>query len=947
MAISDNKITNAEIAEVHVQAAPDTLTGSAQQNKAVFDAYSDLIKEKHNSLIDDIDGEYASNWRNGSQTGSVRTTGSEEEGDNYTIGQYAAAEGRQTKASGSNSHAEGFRTQASKYSSHAEGHLTIADGNEAHAEGRETLASGDNSHAEGLFANATGDNSHAEGNSTEASGDNSHAEGHGTIASSNDQHVSGRYNIEDTNNVYAEIIGNGTSLGRGNGRTLDWNGNEVLAGKLTVGTEPENNKDVATKGYVDTGLAGKVDKVTGKGLSTEDYTTSEKAKLSNIEAGAEVNVQADWNQSDSNADDYIKNKPTIKEGTGAGSIIENDTNNIASGAYSHAEGYRTGASGNYSHAEGDSTEAIGLYAHAEGTTTSATGIGSHTEGYLTKAAESYTHANGVGTEAHAYAETVIGTYNDYDAMNEPYAFVIGNGYEDGDRSNAHTTDWQGNAWYAGEVTDGTGNVLSEKVDKETGKGLSTEDYTTAEKTKLAGIGDGAEANVQSDWAQPDTTADDYIKNKPPVPTKTSDLTNDSDYTTKLYVDGKLPTGSASGTIANIKDGADGMPMKSLTATIVPKQSGTGTPSPDNVRPISGWESVETSVCGVNVWDEEWESGYISNSTGENVATVSQIRGKNYISTIPNASYYFKSPSGVFVYFYDANKEYIGVYGSGTRIRNNTITLGEDVRYIRISMPSDYGTTYNNDISINYPSTDHSYHAYNGHTHTTELGRTVYGGTVDLVSGVLTDKMKLIDLGSLSWSYQSTWESWYTDYIADVKGTNTGTETPNFVSDRLEAISTNAGFAPQAQGFTGITSTTRSSSGCRILVKNGSTTEPPTGQLCYELATPQTYTLTPQQINTLAGVNNVWADSGDCSIEYVRDIGLALDNLLPDNPTTDGTYTLVCTVSDGKATLAWQSSGASLSSPLSMSSPTVLNSTNDTETRNVSLTEEEGESNEIR
>lgn len=311
MAISDNKITNAEIAEVHVQAAPDTLTGSAQQNKAVFDAYSDLIKEKHNSLIDDIDGEYASNWRNGSQTGSVRTTGSEEEGDNYTIGQYAAAEGRQTKASGSNSHAEGFRTQASKYSSHAEGHLTNADGNEAHAEGRETLASGNNSHAEGQFTNATGDNSHAEGNSAEASGNNSHAEGYGTIASSSDQHVSGRYNIEDTNNIYAEIIGNGTSLGRGNGRTLDWNGNEVLAGKLTVGTEPENNKDVATKGYVDTGLAGKVDKVTGKGLSTEDYTTSEKAKLSNIEAGAEVNVQADWNQSDSNADDYIKNKPPV------------------------------------------------------------------------------------------------------------------------------------------------------------------------------------------------------------------------------------------------------------------------------------------------------------------------------------------------------------------------------------------------------------------------------------------------------------------------------------------------------------------------------------------------------------------------------------------------------------------------------------------------------------
>jgi len=45
-----------------------------------------------------------------------------------------------------------------------------------------------------------------------------------------------------------------------------------------------------TAEQLQTGLAGKVDKVTGKGLSTEDYTTSEKSKLSGIQSGAEVNV---------------------------------------------------------------------------------------------------------------------------------------------------------------------------------------------------------------------------------------------------------------------------------------------------------------------------------------------------------------------------------------------------------------------------------------------------------------------------------------------------------------------------------------------------------------------------------------------------------------------------------------------------------------------------------
>lgn len=53
----------------------------------------------------------------------------------------------------------------------------------------------------------------------------------------------------------------------------------------------------------------KVDKVTGKVLSSNDYTTTEKNKLANIEENAQVNVQADWLQSDNTEPDYIKNKP--------------------------------------------------------------------------------------------------------------------------------------------------------------------------------------------------------------------------------------------------------------------------------------------------------------------------------------------------------------------------------------------------------------------------------------------------------------------------------------------------------------------------------------------------------------------------------------------------------------------------------------------------------------
>lgn len=80
-------------------------------------------------------------------------------------------------------------------------------------------------------------------------------------------------------------------------------------------TKAVQNKVI--KGYVDDGLSDKVDKVTGKGLSTNDYTTAEKSKLAGIAAGAEVNVNADWNASSGDA--AILNKPTLSTVATSGS----------------------------------------------------------------------------------------------------------------------------------------------------------------------------------------------------------------------------------------------------------------------------------------------------------------------------------------------------------------------------------------------------------------------------------------------------------------------------------------------------------------------------------------------------------------------------------------------------------------------------------------------------
>lgn len=106
------------------------------------------------------------------------------------------------------------------------------------------------------------------------------------------------------------------------------------------------------------------------------------------------------------------------------------------GAGSSAIGVNVIASGDSSHAEGDSTTASAYCSHAEGNCTTASGENSHAEGASTIASSQNQH--------------VQGKYNIED-LNGTYAHIVGNG-EDGKNSNAHTLDWQGNAWYSGKLS---------------------------------------------------------------------------------------------------------------------------------------------------------------------------------------------------------------------------------------------------------------------------------------------------------------------------------------------------------------------------------------------------------------------------------------------------------------------------------------------------------------
>lgn len=353
------------------------------------------------------------------------------------------AEGISTYAKSSGSHAEGFYTQSLASNSHTEGFKTTvnSDGWSGHAEGRQTVVNGKAGHAEGYLTQTNGTEAHAEGMSTKADGDRAHAEGENTIAG---------VKIGDTFN--------GTTVTDDN----------------RINYRASHAEGIETKAYI-------------KGSHAEGIKT-------------------------------------IASGEGAhaeGTLSSNKTGNTASGKGSHAEGGDTTASGNYSHAEGDRTVATGSAGHAEGCLTIAeyrshaegektvagsgtTGTrGAHAEGVETQALAFASHAGGVGSVVDNYASTAIGSYpmkisgTPTKYNKNAVAFAVGNGTGDTARSNAFEVSFDGTGKLGGKsiLTDADKAAINAdiaaqvagKVDEIDGKGLSTNDYTNADKQAVERI----------------------------------------------------------------------------------------------------------------------------------------------------------------------------------------------------------------------------------------------------------------------------------------------------------------------------------------------------------------------------------------------------------------------------------------------------------------------------
>ena len=364
-------------------------------------------------------------------------------------------------------------------------------------------------------------------------------------------------------------------------------------------------------------------------------------------------------------------------------------------------------------------------------------------------------------------------------------------------------------------------------------------------------------------------------------------------------DDALKIKSASGTIATFTDGQD-LVMPKCEVEINAVQSGSGDPSPSNIRPISGFDGANV-VNMSDVTNKQFFQGLLNGTYGYvDMGTLNwskrQDGGSPYFraevsdSKIDFNTYNFINPKYPLS---DFNSVYRGIVDKAMASYNGKLILVADSSYtdeatFKTAMSGAYliyelETPTTPTITPTEFSNILAEFGINGHTATiswqTEAG-TVYGGKVDLVSGVLT-----VDKASMTYNGDND-EGW--EKIPSTSASDFGmmidshfaymiTDDNQIKSNYLKTILSNTIWGTKdnwvsyttvngiAKTVTGIQSITTVADWKTYLSNNPL-------QLVYELATPITYQLNPTAIKSLLGNNNVFADTnGDIDLEYFSKI----------------------------------------------------------------------------
>lgn len=295
-------------------------------------------------------------------------------------------------------------------------------------------------------------------------------------------------------------------------------------------------------------------------------------------------------------------------------------------------------------------------------------------------------------------------------------------------------------------------------------------------------------------------------------------------------------------------------------------------------------SVRTSahiMVGFNQWDEEWELGSYD-ASGQPSYSANTIRTKNYIDVFPNTTYFIKSNNNDCVmYFYDINKEYISVM---TR-KDTTFTTPSNARYVRFRLGSSYGTKYNNDICINFSWSGYrngEYEPYVKHINDLDPDLELHGiAKVDDNGNIYYDGDTYSSDGTVIRNYEirayASGDESLPNAITD--GTNTVVKLDTPVEESADPF-----HDPQwVDDF-----------GTEEYVDIRSVPVPVGHNTSY----PANLRDKIQHLPEPTGVNGTYL------IREENEKMTLVPDQIPSYPTTDGTYVLTCTVSDGAATVEW-------------------------------------------
>ena len=369
--------------------------------------------------------------------------------------------------------------------------------------------------------------------------------------------------------------------------------------------------------------------------------------------------------------------------------------------------------------------------------------------------------------------------------------------------------------------------------------------------------------------------------------------------------------SASGNPITLADGS-ARKAEGLVVTLEPKQSGSGTPSPENVRPITGYTECVVDRDGRNLYSGENQS---FRSWKE--VNISLKAGTYTISAITTTT----AENRPKIIFYNGATDIGSVYlPAGTRA-NATITLSQDVTSVKFqagettSSASGKDATVT-DIQFEIGDTPTPYVPYSHDTITFTFGETVYEVIVDAKTGVGTVTKVNIDLGALTWTRATTSATdvyrMYANLSENLAKTLTSADVPNAICELYKAITGHATYARNTGFFI-------SNNQVLIYDPDYNTYDSPTAfktamdgvHLCYELATPIEIQLTPAELELLKGYNYITSNGTTIALAYLPDSLLAeaenyVDAKIPPAPTTDGTYVLTCTVTSGAPAYTWES-----------------------------------------